>query len=534
MNKKVCEDKNRRDFLMRKCALVIMALFYSFLSANMLFAGQKADLGTQGRYGAVGFSIGGKGYIGTGYDGTTYYKDFWEYNPETNAWTQKADFDGAGRYGAVGFSIGVKGYIGTGYDGTTYYKDFREYDPETNAWTQKADFDGAGRYGAVGFVAGGKGYIGTGYDGTTYYKDFREYNPETDIWTPKTDFSGAGRYGAAGFSIDNKGYLGTGYDGTTCYKDFWAFDPGADSWARKADFGGAARYGASGSAVSATGYIGTGFDGSTNYDDVWEYDPGENIWTQKAFFEGTGRYFATGFVIGTRGFIGTGLNGSTEYNDFWEYDPNADITPDPFTFLDQQGVAWGRAITSNAITVSGIKTVAPISIEGGTYSVNGGDYTDEAGTVSNGDTVTVRQTSSAVFHTTTDATLTIGTVSDTFSVTTKYIYDEGDSGPCFIATAAFGSPLAGQVEILRQFRDRYLLKNDWGRKFVAWYYRNGSVAARFIEDKPLIKLAVRTALYPLVGFSWLLIAGYLPLILLGCLLAALLVYRYRPGQSKMV
>ena len=485
MNKKVCEDKNRRDFLMRKCALVIMALFYSFLSANMLFAEQKADLGTQGRYGAVGFSIGGKGYIGTGYDGTTYYKDF------------------------------------------------REYNPETNAWTQKADFDGAGRYGAVGFVAGGKGYIGTGYNGTTYYKDFREYNPETDIWTQKTDFSGAGRYGATGFSIDNKGYLGTGYDGTTCYKDFWAFDPGANSWARKADFGGAGRYGASGSSINATGYIGTGFDGSINYDDVWEYDPGENIWTQKAFFEGTGRYFATGFVIGTRGFIGTGLNGSTAYNDFWEYDPNADITPDPFTFRDQQDVAWGRTITSNAITVSGIKT-APISIEGGTYSLNGGDYTDEAGTVSNGDTVTVRQTSSAVFHTTTDATLTIGTVSDTFSVTTKYIYDEGESGPCFIATAAFGSPLAGQVEILRQFRDRYLLKNDWGRKFVAWYYRNGSVAARFIADKPLIKLAVRTALYPLVGFSWLLIAGYLPLILFGCLLAAFLVYRYRPGQAKMV
>ena len=44
-------------------------------------------------------------------------KDFWEYDPAANAWTQKADFGGTARYCAVGFSIGSKGYIGTGWDG---------------------------------------------------------------------------------------------------------------------------------------------------------------------------------------------------------------------------------------------------------------------------------------------------------------------------------------------------------------------------------------------------------------------------------
>ena len=42
------------------------------------------------------------------------HKDFWEYDPATNAWTQKADFGGTARLDAVGFSIGSKGYIGTG------------------------------------------------------------------------------------------------------------------------------------------------------------------------------------------------------------------------------------------------------------------------------------------------------------------------------------------------------------------------------------------------------------------------------------
>ena len=31
-------------------------------------------------------------------------KDFWEYDPATNAWTQKANFGGTGRANAAGFS----------------------------------------------------------------------------------------------------------------------------------------------------------------------------------------------------------------------------------------------------------------------------------------------------------------------------------------------------------------------------------------------------------------------------------------------
>src|SRR6185369_4861796 len=59
---------------------------------------------------AVGFSIGNKGYIGLG----SNQKDFWEFDPVTNVWTQKANYPGAANSGAVGFSIGSKGFVGTG------------------------------------------------------------------------------------------------------------------------------------------------------------------------------------------------------------------------------------------------------------------------------------------------------------------------------------------------------------------------------------------------------------------------------------
>ena len=52
-------------------------------------------------------------------------------------------------------------------------------------------------------------------------------------------------------------------------------------------------------------------------------------------------------------------------------------------------------------------------------------------------------------------------------------------GGCYIATAAFGSPLEGHVEILRQFRDKYLVSTSPGRAFVAAYYRYSPPRGRF-------------------------------------------------------
>lgn len=95
-----------------------------------------------------------------------------------------------------------------------------------------------------------------------------------------------------------------------------------------------------------------------------------------------------------------------------------DTTPDTFHFSDVSGAALDSTVLSDVITVSGINTATTITVSGGSYAVNGGNFTSTQSSVSNGDSVQLRQTSSAAYATTTDTTLTIGGVSDTFSVTT--------------------------------------------------------------------------------------------------------------------
>jgi len=76
------------------------------------------------------------------------------------------------------------------------------------------------------------------------------------------------------------------------------------------------------------------------------------------------------------------------------------------------------------------------------------------------------------------------------------------SGGCFIATAAFGSPVEPHVTILRKFRDRFLFSNGIGKRFVRIYYIHSPPLADSIAKHESLKALVRLSLIPVLGVAW--------------------------------
>lgn len=109
---------------------------------------------------------------------------------------------------------------------------------------------------------------------------------------------------------------------------------------------------------------------------------------------------------------------TAEFASFTLRGSSQDISPDSFTFTPLTGASPGRSITSNAITVTGITTSTPILITDGTYSIEGRAFTSDPGSVSSGNVVMVRTTSSAANNSPATATLTIGDKIALFTVTT--------------------------------------------------------------------------------------------------------------------
>ena len=110
---------------------------------------------------------------------------------------------------------------------------------------------------------------------------------------------------------------------------------------------------------------------------------------------------------------------------------------------------------------------------------------------------------------------------------------------CFIATAAYGTPMAEEIEILRGFRDAYLLTSPVGQALVGLYYRVSPPIAEFITEHPSLKPIVRVGLVPAVAISAvavnttpaekIVIAGLLALVSVA--LAVWVMRRHRRGPE---
>ena len=83
------------------------------------------------------------------------------------------------------------------------------------------------------------------------------------------------------------------------------------------------------------------------------------------------------------------------------------------------------------------------------------------------------------------------------------LLSNSSGGGCLIATAAYGSELAPQVQQLRELRDNKLLQTESGSKFMAgfndFYYSFSPTVADFERENPIFKEAVKLAVTPMIS-----------------------------------
>lgn len=119
--------------------------------------------------------------------------------------------------------------------------------------------------------------------------------------------------------------------------------------------------------------------------------------------------------------------------------------------------------------------------------------------------VTVENTATGLFATAVDAF--------------NYVnFPTGSVRPCFIATAAYGSPFADKLDVFRDFRDGVLLKTSAGAALVDLYYTVSPRMADAVAASPALAALVRVALTPV---AWALQAPWLAAAAAGSIAFAL-------------
>jgi N-acetylneuraminic acid mutarotase len=157
--------------------------FYVYDSATDQWTYKSTGYTGPSRSGGISFTLNNKIYIGLGADDNMRtLKDFYSFDPATDTWTKLGDFPGEGKYMAVGFALGNKGYVGTGMElvsgAVRVNNDMWSYESSTDKWTKVSNYGGSPRFGMTALIFGDKAYIGSGQDDYyNGYKDFWVFKP---------------------------------------------------------------------------------------------------------------------------------------------------------------------------------------------------------------------------------------------------------------------------------------------------------------------------------------------------------------------
>jgi N-acetylneuraminic acid mutarotase len=295
---------------------------------------KRTTLPGTGRASAVTFVIDGKGYVALGRTAVRSgaLNDCWQYDPDSDNWTQKSIFPGIPRVKALAAVVAGKAYVGLGYniDKGVYsggnLSDFWMYDPVTNTWLQKKSYPSSATDACVSFVLNNNIYVGEGFNESDFTNEFWKYNTLEDSWTRLKDFPGDSRMGAVLCEGTDHIYFGMGYH-TGNYNDWWEYFPLTDNWKQLKALPDNGRVNAISLTINNRYFVSTGrcfagdLTGGKVYPDILEYDVVRNVWYKRGNIPSGGRENAIAFTINGKGYIGQGENDTMILNDFWCFTP---------------------------------------------------------------------------------------------------------------------------------------------------------------------------------------------------------------------
>lgn len=309
-----------------KKTILLFSLFISCFSFGQSWT-SLGDLppAYQARNHPVTFSVDGYGYVSTGY-GSSFYSDFWKYDPVADSWEQLDPFPGPAR----GFSYGVVSdediaYMGFGAEflgSTTVFNDWYSYDAETETWTTLSSCPCSARWHPAMLAVGDKVYVGLGSNGSDL-GDWWEYDIPTDTWSVKAAFPASQRHHPYMFALDGIAYVGFGHHLSNIFNDFYAYDPATDSWSAIASLPAEGRVAGTQFTYGGKGYVlsGQGEDHNNMASgEFWEYDPDLDEWTELPAHPGSSRWAPGSFVIENKAYLISGESNFGNEKDMWVYD----------------------------------------------------------------------------------------------------------------------------------------------------------------------------------------------------------------------
>jgi hypothetical protein len=220
------------------------------------------------------------------------------------------------------------------------------------------------------------------------------------------------------------------------------------------------------------------------------------------------------FTYGEVSVVGLAAEAEEDYQ-FVEWTGDVDTVADVYAASTTITMNGDYSITANFEEISSFQyDLTTFSTEGGSVTEPGeAVFTYDGGAVVNlvatpdegyqfvdwtGDVDTIADIEAAV---------TTITMDDNYSITANFV--AAPSGGCFIATAAYGTPSAEQIDVLREFRDSVLLESTAGSVFVSLYYQLSPPVADFIAANEPLRTMVRELLIdPIVwvveatGYTW--------------------------------